>query len=133
MLYPTYTRRSDPYSLMRSMLRDFDRYTPTRASQAVFPAVNVWQGDDAVTVRGDTAWITLPFPWVLGDAHHVTIVTRTGATFEHEIPVAVPTPVVTAGSLQNQALLGLFVGILPVSVGLMFYPALRGAGPASES
>ncbi|MBR9824060.1 MAG: Hsp20/alpha crystallin family protein, partial [Rhodobacteraceae bacterium] len=24
MLYPTYTRRSDPFALMRSMLRDFD-------------------------------------------------------------------------------------------------------------
>lgn len=53
MLYPTYTRRSDPYSLMRSMLRDFDRYTPTRASQAVFPAVNVWQGDDAVAITAE--------------------------------------------------------------------------------
>ncbi len=81
--------------------------------------------------RGDTAWVNLPFPWVLGEAHRVTLVTNTGAIFDHEIAVAVPTPVVTSGNLVSQAVLGAFVGILPVAVGLMFYPALRGAGPAT--
>ena len=42
--------------------------------------------------RGSTAWIRLPFPWVLGEAHAIRIVTNTGATFDHEIAVAVPTP-----------------------------------------
>jgi hypothetical protein len=81
--------------------------------------------------RGRTAWIAVPFPWVLGETHRVNFVTRTGATFEHEIPVAVATPVATAGHLIPQAILGIFVGILPVAIGLMFYPALRGAGPAT--
>ena len=30
--------------------------------------------------------------------------------------------------LGSQALLGLFVGVVPVAIGLMFYPALRGVG-----
>ena len=81
--------------------------------------------------RGQSAWISIPFPWVLGEAHRVTVVTSTGATFEHAIPVAVPTPEVTSGSLLSQGILGAFVGILPVAIGLMFYPALRGAGPAA--
>ena len=79
--------------------------------------------------RGATAWIHLPFPWVLGEAHAVNIVTNTGATFEHEIAVAVATP--THGPREPaspQALLGVFVGIVPVAIGLMFYPALRGVG-----
>ncbi|MHB0952779.1 MAG: ZIP family metal transporter [Allorhizobium sp.] len=74
--------------------------------------------------RGDTAWISLPFPWVLGETHNVTFVTNTGATFDHQISVAVA----TSGSLWSQAILGAFVGILPVAIGLMCYPALRGAG-----
>ena len=78
--------------------------------------------------RGASAWIRVPFPWVLGEAHAVNIVTNTGATFEHEIPVAVATPAASSGSLLSQAMLGAFVGILPVAVGLMFYPALRGVG-----
>lgn len=81
--------------------------------------------------RGDTAWIRIPFPWVVGEAHNVTFVTSTGATFEHAIPVAVATPVATSSSLVSQAILGAFVGILPVAVGLMFYPVLRGAGPGT--
>ncbi|MBP1887505.1 metal transporter [Sinorhizobium mexicanum] len=78
--------------------------------------------------RGSTAWIHLPFPWVLGEAHAINIVTNTGATFEHEIAVAVPTPAHNATSLLSQALLGVFVGFVPVTIGMMFYPALRGVG-----
>ena len=78
--------------------------------------------------RGATAWIHLPFPWVLGEAHAVKIVTDTGATFDHEIAVAVATPTTDRASLMAQALLGVFVGIVPVAIGLMFYPALRGVG-----
>ncbi|MCR5857422.1 metal transporter [Mesorhizobium sp. J428] len=78
--------------------------------------------------RGDTAWIRLSYPWVLGEAHAVKIITNTGATFEHEIAVAVPTPVANAATLWSQMLLGALVGIVPVAIGLMFYPALRGIG-----
>ena len=78
--------------------------------------------------RGSTAWIRIPYPWVLGEAHAVNIVTNTGATFEHEIEVAVTTPRASSGSFISQARIGAFVGILPVAIGLMFYPALRGVG-----
>jgi zinc transporter, ZIP family len=78
--------------------------------------------------RGATAWLRVPFPWVLGEAHAVNIVTSTGATFAHEIAVAVPSPSRDSGTLLLQALLGVFVGIVPVAIGLMFYPALRGLG-----
>lgn len=50
MLYPTYLRRSDPFALMRSMMRDLDRGYWVPPSRATFPAVNVWQGPEAVAV-----------------------------------------------------------------------------------
>lgn len=78
--------------------------------------------------RGSSAWIQVPFPWIVGEAHVVKIVTNTGVTFQHEIPVAVATPIADRASLIPQALLGIFVGIVPVAIGLMFYPALRGVG-----
>lgn len=78
--------------------------------------------------RGSSAWIQVPFPWVLGEAHAIKLVTNTGATFAHDIPVAVATPVADGSSLLSQAILGIFVGIVPVAIGLMFYPALRGVG-----
>jgi len=78
--------------------------------------------------RGATAWINIPYPWVLGEAHAVLAVTNTGTTFEHEIPVAVPTPEATSTQLVAQGIVGAIVGLLPVAIGLMFYPALRGVG-----
>lgn len=78
--------------------------------------------------RGDTAWISLAYPWVLGEAHTIRIITNTGMTFDHAIDVAVPTPTRATMSFTSQAILGAFVGILPVAIGLMFYPALRGVG-----
>jgi ZIP family zinc transporter len=78
--------------------------------------------------RGATAWLNIPYTWVLGEPFEVTAVTRTGTTISHQIDVAVPTPTATSGQLIPQAYLGAFVGILPVAIGLMFYPALRGVG-----
>lgn len=78
--------------------------------------------------RVASAWLHVPYPWVLGEAHKVKVVTKTGTTFEHEIAVAVPTPKPHGNQLQSQALVGAFVGILPVAIGLMFYPALRRLG-----
>ncbi|MER8956157.1 metal transporter [Mesorhizobium sp. M0833] len=78
--------------------------------------------------RASTAWINLPFPWVLGETHTINLVTNSGVTFEHLIEVAVPTPAATAGQLKLQGLVGIVVGVLPVAIGLLFYPALRGVG-----
>ncbi|MBL9058615.1 MAG: metal transporter, partial [Mangrovicoccus sp.] len=69
-----------------------------------------------------------PYPWVLGEAHNVALLSNTGTVFEHEIAVAVPTPQATAGQFRMQALVGAIVGLLPVALGLMFYPAMRGLG-----
>jgi len=74
-----------------------------------------------------SAWLHIPYPWVLGEKHEVKVVTKTGTTFEKEIGVAVPTPQ-QIGHLAPQALLGAFVGIVPVVIGMLFYPAMRGMG-----
>lgn len=72
------------------------------------------------------AWVRVPYPWVRGETHHVRLVTRTGLTFDHTIDVAVPTP--DANSLGSLGLVGLFVGVVPVALGMLFYPALRAGG-----
>lgn len=86
------------------------------------------QEPSGTIARGDTAWISLAYPWVLGEAHTIRIITNTGMTFDHLIEVAVPTPTRDTMRLTSQAILGAFVGLLPVAIGLMFYPALRGVG-----
>jgi len=78
--------------------------------------------------RVASAWLHIPYPWVLGEKHEVKLVTNTGATFKREIEVAVPTPRPSGRTLFMQAIVGAFVGIVPVVIGLMFYPTLRGLG-----
>jgi len=53
MLVPTSAyMRSDPFDLMRRMTRDYDRAAVPRTA-AAFPAVNVWQGTEAVAVTAE--------------------------------------------------------------------------------
>lgn len=80
-----------------------------------------------------SARLDIPYPWVLGEAHTVVLLTGTGATFEHGIEVAVPTPVPDFALLRTYALVGLFVGVVPVALGMLFFPALRTAGPGTTS
>jgi ZIP family zinc transporter len=68
--------------------------------------------------------VHVPYPWVAGEAHLVKILTSTGTVFEHEIPVAVETPKLTASHLGAFALIGLYVGVLPVALGLCWFPVL---------
>lgn len=74
--------------------------------------------------RLSSVWIDLPYPWREGDAHVIVVVTNSGATFEHEIEVALASPKGQVGRIQSQALLGGFVGIVPVVIGMLFFPLL---------
>ena len=75
--------------------------------------------------RLDSETISLAFPWQEGQPYAVTLVTSTGAVIEHEIPVAVETPGTDGDLLALMALLGLYVGVIPVSLGMLLLPAMR--------
>lgn len=122
----------------RTLLDDTGIHVMVRAGGSEAMSIAQVQVDDAYWTftqtppgpieRGGTAWIDIPYPWVLGELHVVNLVTNTGVTFPHEITVAVPTPTPTASMLWQQALIGIIVGVMPVAIGLMCYPALRGIG-----
>jgi zinc transporter, ZIP family len=78
--------------------------------------------------RLDGARIAIPYPWVEGETHHLLFLTSSGVSFEHTIDVALPTPVLSTADLAAYGLIGLFVGLVPVALGMMFYPALRDLG-----
>lgn len=75
--------------------------------------------------RLGSATITVPYPWVEGETHEVMLITSTGLTFTHEVAVAVETPRVSARTLAAFTLLGTYVGVIPVLLGLLWYPFLR--------
>ena len=72
--------------------------------------------------------LRIPYPWVKGEAHFLKVVSSTGTTFEHEIGVAVTTPRPDARYLGIFALIGLYVGVIPVALGLMWFPLLGRLG-----
>jgi zinc transporter ZupT len=74
--------------------------------------------------------LDIPYPWVHGEPHTIRIVTSTGTTFDHTIGVSVPTPRAGARSLGLFALIGIYVGVLPVAIGLLWYPLVTRLGRA---
>jgi zinc transporter, ZIP family len=68
--------------------------------------------------------LRIPYPWVEGEAHLVRVLTSTGTAFEHEIAVAVETPTLDMRFLAVFTLIGLYVGVLPVAIGLLWFPFL---------
>ena len=69
--------------------------------------------------------ITIYYPWVASEAHEIKLMTSTGATFDTEIEMAVQTPETGTSQLLSYALVGIYVGIIPVGLGLLWYPAMR--------
>ena len=72
--------------------------------------------------------LTIPYPWVQGDAHALRLVTSTGLTFDHEVAVAVETPTPDAVFFGVFTLIGLYVGVIPVAIGLLWLPLVSRAG-----
>src|SRR5919106_5592196 len=78
--------------------------------------------------RLESARLKIPYPWVAGETHHLVFIPSSGITFELTIDVALPTPALSLGDLLAYGVVGLFVGGVPVALGLMLFPALRGVG-----
>ena len=68
--------------------------------------------------------VRVPYPWVEGETHVLRVLTSTGTPFDHEIAVAVETPTVSMRFLGVFTLIGLYVGVLPVAIGLLWFPFL---------
>jgi zinc transporter ZupT len=69
--------------------------------------------------------LTLDYPWQEGAPYAIFILTSTGATIDHEIDVAVETPEADASFFGLMGVLGTYVGIIPVLLGMLFLPFLR--------
>jgi ZIP family zinc transporter len=69
--------------------------------------------------------VRIPYPWVEGEPHTVTVVTNTGLTFSTDVAVATQSPPVDGRYLGTFALLGIYAGVIPVFIGLLWLPFVR--------
>jgi ZIP family zinc transporter len=79
--------------------------------------------------RLEGAKLTVRYPWIEGQGYELMLLTATGATIEHTIDAAVETPATDLDFYGLMALIGLYVGVIPVAIGMLWLPWLREADP----
>jgi zinc transporter ZupT len=99
---------------------------PVRVAQVfVNDAFVDFTGGDRPIGRLGGETLTLTYPWQEGQPYLVSMITETGVVIEHEIAAAVETPRADGDLLALMALLGLYVGVIPVALGMLLLPAMR--------
>ncbi len=99
---------------------------PVRIAQvAVNDAYVNFRADRQEVGRLGAERLTVDYPWIEGEAYEISLLTSAGGTIEHEIPVAVETPSNNASFYGLMALLGTYVGIVPIILGMLWLPFLR--------
>jgi len=74
------------------------------------------------------ATVHLDYQWAEGEAYAITMFTTNAIAFAAEIPVAFTTPQPTRHTLLGFTLIGIYVGVIPVYLGILWFPALRKLG-----
>ena len=70
--------------------------------------------------------IDVTYPWIEGQDYEVILLTATGAAIGHEITAATETPDSDLGFYGLMALIGIYVGVIPVAIGMLWLPWVRG-------
>ncbi|MET0305595.1 MAG: ZIP family metal transporter [Solirubrobacterales bacterium] len=69
--------------------------------------------------------LRISYPWIEGEAYEIFILTSTGGTVDAAIPVAAETPDADLDFYGLMALLGIYVGVIPVCLGMLWLPFVR--------
>lgn len=71
------------------------------------------------------ARVRIPYPWTPGEPYEIALITANSLIFTHEIEIAAETPQPGPQMLGAFALLGIYVGVIPVFLGILWLPFLR--------
>lgn len=82
-------------------------------------------GGDRTLAPLESATIEIPYRWNPDWDLDVTLVLSDGATVSHTIVAPSTSPGVTGTILGTLGIVGLFVGIIPVILGILWFPYLR--------
>ncbi|OFV83868.1 MAG: hypothetical protein A2620_02850 [Acidobacteria bacterium RIFCSPHIGHO2_01_FULL_67_28] len=79
----------------------------------------------ATIPRLGRAVVRIPYPWTPGEPYEIVLITANNLIFSHEIEMAAETPAPDRRMLGAFALLGVYVGVIPVFLGILWLPFLR--------
>lgn len=100
---------------------------PVTVAQAVVNEV-IWKFkmEPSNTLKPlESGVVGMAYPWTDGDPIAFTLISSDGVTFEKAVDVSFLTPTVDATYLRTFVLLGFYVGVIPVLLGLLWLPFLR--------
>jgi zinc transporter, ZIP family len=83
---------------------------------------------EAHVPRLGRATIHLQYPWSHGETYAIRLFTTNALPFDINIPVAFETPAPDQRTFLSFTLIGLYVGVIPIFLGLFWFPALRQLG-----
>ena len=95
------------------------------AQAMVNDAFVAFTGPSEPIERLRSAKVTVRQPWIEGEAYEVVLLTSTGGTVAHAIDAAAETPDADLSFFALMALLGLYVGVVPVLLGMLWLPWVR--------
>jgi ZIP family zinc transporter len=79
--------------------------------------------------RLGSATVSLDYPWVKAQAYEITLLSSNSIPFTTSIPVAAETASASSKTLWSFTLVGIYVGVIPVVLGMFWLPVLRQIGP----
>ena len=101
----------------------------TIATVVINEAVMPFSVTPSATIpRLGRAEIHVNYAWNQGEAYGITIFTSNAIPFAVDIPVAFETPQPSSRTFWAFTLIGLYVGVIPVFLGIFWFPALRQLG-----
>ena len=80
---------------------------------------------DKYLERYETALVRIPFEWNEAEPYIIGITVEDGTRFEKEVEAAAPRLQPNAELIGFFALIGTYVGIIPVMIGLMWFPFIK--------
>lgn len=89
---------------------------------------SVWNfsvSPSATLERFDKATVKINYPWVQGDPHVIKLITENAIITEGEVAAATLTPQANFNNFLNYGLIGFYVGIVPVGLGLLWFPFMK--------
>jgi len=101
----------------------------TIATVIINDSVMPFKVDPSPTIpRLGRATIQVNYSWSYAEAYGIKIMTTNAVAFETDIPVAFETPEPSSATFWGFTLIGLYVGVIPVFLGIFWFPALRQMG-----
>jgi len=99
------------------------------AQVAVNDAFTSFEGAREPIGRLGAETLVIAQPWIEGEAYEISLLTSTGTTITHAIDAAVLTPAADLGFYGLMALLGIYVGVIPIALGMLWLPWIRRIPP----